>query len=74
PKGGFILWLELAEHIDTYQLYQEAMQQKMSIAPGAMFTLQERYQNCMRLSYGMQWKPEVERALKKLGSIVKSMS
>jgi DNA-binding transcriptional MocR family regulator len=73
PKGGFILWLELDKNIDTYQLYQEAMQQKISIAPGTMFTLQERYQNCMRLSYGMQWTPEVDRALKKLGNLVKEM-
>lgn len=73
PKGGFILWLELDKKIDTYHLYQEAMLHKISIAPGTMFTLQERYQNCMRLSYGMQWTPEVNKALKKLGTLVKNM-
>lgn len=73
PKGGFILWAELDKKIDTYQLYQEAMQQKVSIAPGSMFTLQDRYQNCVRLSYGMQWTPEVDRALKRLGNLVKGM-
>ena len=73
PKGGFILWLELDKKIDTYQLYQDAMLQKISIAPGTMFTLQERYQNCLRLSYGMQWKPELDRALKKLGTLAKGM-
>lgn len=73
PKGGFILWLELDKKIDTYALYQEAIQQKISIAPGTMFTLQEKYQNCMRISYGMQWTPEVDRALKKLGDLVKGM-
>lgn len=73
PQGGFILWLEMDKRIDSYQLYQEAMLHKISLAPGTMFTLQERYQNCMRLSYGMQWKPEVDRALKKLGTLVKQM-
>ncbi len=73
PKGGFILWMELDKNIDTYQLYQDAIQQKISIAPGTMFTLQERYNNCMRLSYGMQWTPEVDRALKRLGNLVKGM-
>lgn len=73
PQGGFILWLEMDKRIDSYQLYQEAMLHKISIAPGTMFTLQERYQNCMRLSYGTQWKPEVDRALKKLGTLVKQM-
>lgn len=73
PKGGFILWLEMGKHIDAYQLYREAMLHKISIAPGAMFTLQERYQNCMRLSYGMKWGQNVDIALKKLGNLVKSM-
>jgi len=73
PKGGFILWMELDKKIDAYHLYQEAMQHKISIAPGTMFSLQDRYQNCMRLSYGMQWTPEVERSLKRLGSLVKGM-
>jgi DNA-binding transcriptional MocR family regulator len=73
PKGGFILWLELDKKIDAYHLYHEAMQHKISIAPGAMFTLQERYQNCIRLSYGMQWTPEIDKALKKLGGLVKGM-
>ena len=73
PQGGFILWLELDKKIDTYHLYQEAMQHKISIAPGTMFTLHDRYQNCMRLSYGMQWTNETDRALKKLGNLVKGM-
>jgi len=73
PRGGFILWLELDKKIDTYNLYHEAMQHKISIAPGTMFTLQDRYQNCMRLSYGMQWTPEIDKALKKLGNLVKGM-
>lgn len=73
PSGGFILWVELPKQIDTYQLYQEAIIHKISIAPGAMFSLQDRYQNCMRLSYGMMWNADLERALKKLGSLVKAM-
>jgi aspartate/methionine/tyrosine aminotransferase len=73
PKGGFILWVELDKHIDTYALYQEAMYHRISLAPGTIFTLQERYQNCMRLSYGMKWTPEIDRALKKLGQIVHGM-
>lgn len=73
PKGGFILWVELDKRIDAYHLYQEALLHKISIAPGTMFTLQDRYQNCIRLSYGMTWTPLVDRALKKLGQLVKAM-
>ncbi len=72
PEGGFMLWLELDNKIDTYRLYTEAMAHKVSIAPGTMFTLQDRYHNCMRISYGMQWTPKIENALKRLGSLVKA--
>jgi DNA-binding transcriptional MocR family regulator len=73
PAGGFILWVELPVQIDTYKLYQEAILHRISIAPGAMFSLQQRYQNCMRLSYGLPWNNELEKTLKKLGSIAKGM-
>lgn len=73
PQGGFILWVELDKKIDTYQLYREAILHKISIAPGIVFSSQDRYGNCMRLSYGMVWRPELEKALKKLGGIVKEM-
>jgi len=73
PNGGFILWVELPKKVDTYQLYQDAIIHKISIAPGAMFSLQERYQNCMRLSYGMPWSQNLDRSLKKLGAIIRTM-
>lgn len=73
PNGGFTLWLELDKKIDTYNVYREAVQQKISIAPGSMFTLQERYGNCMRISFGMPWSTPVDNALKTLGGIVKGM-
>lgn len=74
PKGGYILWLELDKKIDTYNLYREAAAVGISIAPGTMFTLQDRYRNCMRISYGMPWSSKVDAALKTLGTLVKGMN
>ena len=71
PQGGFMLWVELDKKIDTTQLYYKAMRHKISIAPGRMFTLQEQYRNCMRLSYGQQWSPFIEERLMILGNMIK---
>ena len=71
PQGGFMLWIELNNKIDTTALYRRAMQQKISIAPGRMFTLQDQYRNCMRLSYGQKWTPTIEERLILLGNIIK---
>lgn len=65
-----MLWVELDKRIDTTELYYRAMQQKISIAPGRMFTLQDQYRNCMRLSYGQRWSPFIEERLKALGNII----
>lgn len=70
PQGGFMLWIELDQRIDTTELYYKAMQQKISIAPGRMFTLQNQYRNCMRLSYGQKWTPYIEERLRLLGDII----
>ena len=71
PQGGFMLWVELDKRIDTIELYYKAMKQKISIAPGRMFTLQDQFRNCMRLSYGHRWNPAIEERLMTLGNIVK---
>lgn len=71
PQGGYMLWVELDKKIDTTELYYKAMQQDISIAPGRMFTLQEQYNNCMRLSYGQRWNPLIEERLQLLGRIIK---
>ncbi|MDR2914738.1 MAG: PLP-dependent aminotransferase family protein [Tannerella sp.] len=71
PQGGFMIWVELDKRIDTTALYYRAMQQKISIAPGRMFTLQEQFRNCMRLSYGQRWSPVIEERLMLLGNMIK---
>jgi len=38
-----------------------------------MFTLQNQFNNCLRLSFGMVWDEKVERALQKLGELASEM-
>lgn len=73
PQGGFVLWVELDKRIDTMELYERAIRRKISIAPGRMFTLREQFDNCMRLSYGLQWSGQLDDTLKLLGKTIKGM-
>lgn len=70
PQGGFFLWVELSKNADMLELYDRALQNKISIAPGNIYTLQKQYRNCFRLNYGLQWNDRTESALKLLGRIV----
>lgn len=38
PKGGFLLWLELPEKFDAWEIYREALRKGISVAPGPLFT------------------------------------
>jgi DNA-binding transcriptional MocR family regulator len=72
PKGGFMLWLELDKRICTEDLYDAAVSQKVNFAPGRMFSQYNRYQNCMRLNYALEWTDRVESDLEKLGKMIKN--
>ncbi|MEH6911180.1 MAG: PLP-dependent aminotransferase family protein [Oceanicoccus sp.] len=70
PKGGLSLWLMLPEHVDTTSLYSKALEQGVTITPGILFSAQNKYQNCMRISFTHQWMEERVRAIKILGGLI----
>lgn len=72
PQGGFMLWLELDKKIDTAILYEIAIKQKISFAPGRMFSQHNQYNNCMRLNFALEWNKKVDFDLKRLGNIIKN--
>lgn len=71
PQGGFVIWIELPGDIKTLDLYEKSIQQKISFAPGQIFTLQEQYMNCLRLNYGLMWNDQLEKSLRSLGRLAK---
>ena len=52
PKGGFLLWVELPEDVNSLELYRKAMEKKIAITPGILFSAQGQYKNHLRLSCG----------------------
>ncbi len=73
PAGGIVLWVELPGRIDAIRLHEKALAEKISLAPGPMFSPRETYRNCIRLSFGEPWSPQLERALGVLAYLVKQM-
>ncbi|OUL63240.1 PLP-dependent aminotransferase family protein [Flavobacterium sp. AJR] len=72
PQGGSFLWLELDKNIDTASLYDIAIKQKISFAPGRIFTQHDQYNNCMRLNFALEWNDKLNSDIKRLGTIVKN--
>lgn len=73
PQGGLAIWVEFSKEIDTKKLYYLAIKQQISITPGRIFTLQNQFENCMRLCIGLPWSEDIKTKLKLLGNLAKSL-
>ena len=70
PQGGSVLWIRCQSHVNTSDFFQQALDQGVSFAPGAIFSPSGKYQNYMRISFGVQWTESIEEAIKTLGKLV----
>jgi len=69
PQGGYVLWVELPEEIDTTHLYERAIAENLTYVPGELFSASGMYRNCLRLNCGNPHTPEIEDAVRRLGLI-----
>lgn len=73
PAGGFVLWVELPEQVDSMTLHDRALAEKISIAPGPIFSATEKFKNCIRLNCGYPWSLEMDRAMGTLGRLAREI-
>ena len=72
PAGGFVLWVELPRKIDTMQLLEYALKERITLAPGPIFSPTRRYKNFMRISCGYPHSDQIEDAMKTIGRLIGS--
>ena len=70
PQGGYVLWVELPRGANSLELHHRAMQAKISIAPGPIFSAKQRYKNFIRISCGQTWSEKIDIAVRTLGNLV----
>lgn len=69
PEGGYLMWIELPQGIDTLALYRSALACGISIAPGRLFSSDHRFANFLRLNFSGEWTSETDRAMQTLGQL-----
>ncbi|HKV38290.1 MAG TPA: PLP-dependent aminotransferase family protein [Blastocatellia bacterium] len=69
PAGGSLLWIELPPGIRGLDLYAQALQHKIAILPGELFSSGARFSGHFRISCGGLRPEELEPALKTLGDL-----
>ena len=67
PAGGHMLWVTLPKTVKAVQLYRAALEQRISILPGTIFSPSARFEHHIRINCGNSWTPAHERALIALG-------
>lgn len=72
PQGGYVLWVELPEQIDTSRIYESAIAENLAYVPGELFSASGMYRNCLRLNCGNPHTPEIDDAVRRLGRIIEA--
>ncbi|MET0291883.1 MAG: PLP-dependent aminotransferase family protein [Steroidobacteraceae bacterium] len=73
PQGGYFLWVEFPESVDTLKLHTLALEQGISTAPGRLFSAEPRFAHCMRLNFGHPRDARFEPALRTVGALATTL-
>ena len=72
PQGGYVLWIELNPRINAFELFEAAILENISISPGHIFSIDGRFTNYIRISFGAPYSQEIDQALRKVGLLIAS--
>jgi DNA-binding transcriptional MocR family regulator len=71
PDGGFFIWLEFEDRIDTDKLLAAARQHKVGFLPGIKFSGQNGLKSDARLSFAYFDVPELEEGARRLVNAIR---
>ncbi len=73
PQGGYILWIRLPQGVDGMALYESALEEKIAISPGTLFSVNQQYNDFIRINYGQENAQNLEKAAILLGRLMREM-
>ena len=74
PAGGFVLWIELPRKLDSFEIYNLALQHNIGIMPGMLFSATRKFKNYIRLNCGFPWTQQNEESLQQLADIINQLN
>lgn len=74
PEGGYQVWVELPEGVDTSELLPDAVSAGVLFAPGAGFHHDQRRSRCLRLTFAMADEAALCRGVAALGEVIRRRS
>jgi len=71
PEGGLFLWVTVPKHIDTKELFYEAIKFKVAFVPGEVFYGENPSKNHMRINFSYASEKQLAEAVKRLSACIK---
>ncbi len=69
PEGGYFLWVELPAQVNALELHRLALKKGISLAPGQIFSADQRFAHCVRINYGHPAEKRLSAALQAVGQL-----
>ena len=70
PEGGLFLWVSVPAHIDTDELFFDAIEHKVAFVPGALFYGENPERNHMRINFSYVSKEQLAEAVERLAGCI----
>jgi 2-aminoadipate transaminase len=71
PEGGLFLFLNLPEHMDSEELFMEALKEKVAFVIGHVFHCDGSGKNTMRINFSYATKEQIVEGVKRLANAIK---
>jgi DNA-binding transcriptional MocR family regulator len=73
PAGGFVLWVQLPETVDSLDLYRDALKAAISLVPGYVFSAGNQHRNFIRLN-AAYWCEKNAWAVHRIGELAEDLA
>jgi len=70
PQGGLFLWVKLPEAVDSQELLEKALQEKVAFVPGTAFYADGRGRDAMRLTFATCPTEVIDEGINRLGKAI----
>jgi 2-aminoadipate transaminase len=72
PEGGLFVWVTLPDEIDTWAMFQQAVDQHVVYIPGAAFAVDGGARNAMRLNFSSATPDAIREGIARLASVIQT--
>ena len=71
PDGGIFLWVTLPSSIDTQQMFDDAVTEKVVFVPGSCYSPDGGLQNTMRLNFSANTEEKITQGIERLARVIR---